>query len=43
MPPMVKVTGVTPPASQVAGPTVYESTLQLYYRDGNPDRGVTVS
>ena len=40
-PAMVKVSGVTPPASQVAGPTVYETTLQLYYRDGNPDRGVT--
>ncbi|MGI9178350.1 MAG: dockerin type I domain-containing protein, partial [Pirellulales bacterium] len=40
-PAVVKVSGVTPPAAQVAGPTVYESTLQLYYRNGDPDRGVT--
>jgi autotransporter-associated beta strand protein len=40
-PAVVKVSGVTPPASQSADPTVYESTLQLFYRDGNPDRGVT--
>ncbi len=40
-PAVVKVSGVTPPAVQVAGPTVYESTLQLYYRNGDPDRGVT--
>jgi autotransporter-associated beta strand protein len=25
----------------VTTPTVYESTLQLYYRNGDPDRGVT--
>ena len=40
-PAVVKVTGVSVSGSQVALPTVYESTLQLYYRDGNPDRGVT--
>ena len=40
-PAVVKVSGVTPPAVQVAGPTVYESTLQLYYRNGDPNRGVT--
>ncbi|MFM9009421.1 MAG: dockerin type I domain-containing protein, partial [Planctomycetota bacterium] len=40
-PAVVRVTGVTPPASQSATPTVYESTLQLYYRNGDPNRGVT--
>ena len=40
-PAMVRITDVSVPASQIATPTVYESTLQLYYRDGNPDRGVT--
>jgi len=40
-PAVVRVTGVTPPASQAATPTVYESTLQLYYRNGDPNRGVT--
>jgi autotransporter-associated beta strand protein len=42
-PAMVRVTNVAT-AMQTgtsATPTVYESTLQLYYRDGNPDRGVT--
>jgi len=42
-PAMVRVTDVAT-AMQTgtsATPTVYETTLQLYYRDGNPDRGVT--
>ena len=40
-PAVVKVTDVSPPGSQVATPTVYETTLQLYYRNGDPNRGVT--
>jgi autotransporter-associated beta strand protein len=42
-PALVRVTDVAT-AMQTgtsATPTVYESTLQLYYRNGNPDRGVT--
>ena len=38
-PAMVKVTDIS--ETPVFTPLVYESTLQLYYRDGNPDRGVT--
>ena len=38
-PAMVKVTDLG--ETQVFTPLVYESTLQLYYRNGNPDRGVT--
>jgi autotransporter-associated beta strand protein len=41
-PSVVKVSGVTPPATQAAGPTVYETTLQLFYRDGDPNRSVTL-
>jgi autotransporter-associated beta strand protein len=40
-PAVVKVTDVSTPASQAALPTVYETTLALYYRDGDPNRGVT--
>ena len=40
-PAVVKVTDVSVPNSQVATPTVYESTLQLYYRNGDPNRSVT--
>ena len=40
-PAVVKIAGVSTPGSQVVTPIVYESTLQLYYRNGNPDRGVT--
>ena len=40
-PAVVKVTDVSVPGSQVATPTVYESTLQLYYRNGDPNRSVT--
>ncbi len=39
-PAVVKVTNVSTPATQLPLPTVYETTLQLYYRDGNPNRGV---
>jgi len=40
-PAVVKVTNVSTPASQTALSTVYEGTLQLYYRNGDPNRGVT--
>ncbi len=40
-PAVVKVTDVSTLASQAALPTVYEGTLQLYYRNGDPNRGVT--
>ena len=40
-PAVVKVTDVSTPASQAALSTVYEGTLQLYYRNGDPNRGVT--
>jgi autotransporter-associated beta strand protein len=40
-PAVVKVTDVSVSGSQVATPTVYESTLQLYYRNGDPGRSVT--
>jgi autotransporter-associated beta strand protein len=40
-PAVVKVTDVSTPASQTALSTVYEGTLQLYYRNGDPNRGVT--
>jgi autotransporter-associated beta strand protein len=38
-PAMVKVTDIG--EAPIFTPLVYESTLQLYYRNGNPDRGVT--
>jgi autotransporter-associated beta strand protein len=38
-PAMLKVTDVG--GTQIFTPLVFETTLQLYYRDGNPDRGVT--
>ena len=40
-PAVVRVTDVSSVGSQTALPTVYEGTLQLYYRDGDPNRGVT--
>jgi len=40
-PAIVKITGVSAPETQAAQTMVFESTLQNFYRNGDPDIGVT--